>query len=106
MAAELITIKPRLDKLNTQLVFIGSGTPAQAARFQKSLKEQVDCYVDQKCEVYKKLGCIQASLKVLLGTQSMKSYSRALLKGFMNTTVQGMCTSLMFQLNEKVMENS
>ena len=70
-------------------MFIGSGTPQQANKFQKKYKELKDAkiYVDQELKLYKafkmnRLGCL-SFVKGICGI------TRALSKGFIQDKTQG-----------------
>jgi alkyl hydroperoxide reductase subunit AhpC len=88
-AAELMMIKPHLDRLGVKLVAVSTGTPAQAKAFKEEFKFDGEIYVDEARHLYDDFRCQRGWIKGVLNpkTQAMNAEARAL--GYAQGPIQG-----------------
>jgi len=82
------SVKPELDKLNIELVAVGSGTPVMAKNFKSEFKFPGMLFVDQKKAVYDALGC-NRGVKYALSLKALKAAKQSFGEGFRQGSVQG-----------------
>jgi len=82
------SVKDDLDKLNIELVAIGSGTPVMAKNFKTEFQFPGSLYVDQKKAVYDALGC-NRGLKYALSMKALKAAKQGFSEGFRQGSTQG-----------------
>jgi len=81
-------VKDDLDKLNIELVAIGSGTPVMAKNFKSEFQFPGSLYVDEKKRVYDALGC-NRGIKYALSLNALKAAKQAFGEGFRQGLNQG-----------------
>jgi hypothetical protein len=80
-AADLMTIKDRLDKKGVSLAAIGSGSPNSARRFAKEFQFTGEMYVNRNLSAYQAFGLPRGVVKTL-GISSLIRGVGTMKKGF------------------------
>ena len=81
MVKEMQRIKPHLEKLNFNLVFIGNGPPDQSRWFRTEAGMIEPIYLDQKKKLYKSLLC-KSSVYYYFSPRAQEKIEEALQEGY------------------------
>ncbi|MBI3185353.1 MAG: AhpC/TSA family protein [Myxococcales bacterium] len=87
-AAEFRPHEQELGAAGTRLVFLGTGSVRQAARFRRRAGIQSDVWVDPEEQTYRRLGFARGLLTVLR-PPALKAYARAALRGYIHYWIEG-----------------
>ncbi len=79
---------PEIEALGGRLVFVGSGTPQQAAHFQRSFAPACTVLTDPGLDAYRALG-LRRGVWATLGPSTWGGAVRALARGHLQSRVQG-----------------